>query len=66
MPQQLHQDLTVPPADALPAEHERVVGLGARVLEDRFADPEEPLHVHADPAGHPFCIFSLQEDVSGR
>jgi hypothetical protein len=20
-------------------------------------DPEEPLRVYADPAGHPFCIF---------
>jgi hypothetical protein len=27
------------------------------VLEDRFDNPEEPLYVFADPAGHPFCIF---------
>ena len=24
---------------------------------DRSDDPEEPLYVYADPAGHPFCIF---------
>ncbi len=28
-----------------------------RILLDRFDDPEEPLYVFADPAGHPFCIF---------
>ena len=27
------------------------------ILLDRFDDPEEPLYVFADPAGHPFCIF---------
>lgn len=32
--------------------------LDARVLLDRTEDPEEPLWVFADPAGHhPFCIF---------
>jgi len=24
---------------------------------DRSADPDEPLRVYADPAGHPFCVF---------
>jgi hypothetical protein len=24
---------------------------------DRTDDPDEPLYVLADPAGHPFCIF---------
>jgi hypothetical protein len=33
------------------------VALGARLLHDRSDDPEEPLRVYADPAGHPFCIF---------
>jgi len=47
----------VPTADALVAQHERAVSLGARLLFDRFDDPHEPLHVYADPAGHPFCIF---------
>jgi hypothetical protein len=27
------------------------------VLRDRSDDPDEPLRVYADPAGHPFCIF---------
>jgi hypothetical protein len=34
-----------------------VLGLGARLLRDRFDDPDEPLYVYADPAGHPFCLF---------
>lgn len=56
-PQQLHLDLTVPDKDKLDAQHERVLGIGARLLFDRSDDPEEPLRVYADPAGHPFCIF---------
>jgi hypothetical protein len=27
------------------------------MLYDRSDDPEEPLRVYADLAGHPFCIF---------
>jgi catechol 2,3-dioxygenase-like lactoylglutathione lyase family enzyme len=57
VPQQLHLDLTVPTTDELDAQHERALALGARLLEDRSGDPEEPLRVYADPAGHPFCIF---------
>ncbi|WP_020673344.1 VOC family protein [Amycolatopsis nigrescens] len=56
-PQQLHLDLTVPSAAELNAQHDRALALGARLLYDRFDDPEEPLRVYADPAGHPFCIF---------
>jgi catechol 2,3-dioxygenase-like lactoylglutathione lyase family enzyme len=56
-PQMLHLDLTVPTVDVLDAQHERVLGMGATLLFDRSADPEEPLRVYADPAGHPFCIF---------
>jgi len=26
-------------------------------LFDRSDDPDEPLFVFADPAGHPFCLF---------
>jgi catechol 2,3-dioxygenase-like lactoylglutathione lyase family enzyme len=57
VPQMLHLDLSVPTAEDLTAEHQRVLGLGARLLLDRFDDAEEPLYVYADPAGHPFCIF---------
>jgi catechol 2,3-dioxygenase-like lactoylglutathione lyase family enzyme len=57
VPQQLHLDTTVPDVAALDAQHERAVALGARLLHDRSDDPDEPLRVYADPAGHPFCIF---------
>ncbi|MGI9053208.1 MAG: VOC family protein [Ilumatobacteraceae bacterium] len=57
VPQQLHLDLTVPDAGELAAQRDRALSLGADVLLDRAADPEEPLYVFADPAGHPFCIF---------
>ena len=56
-PQQLHLDLTVPTAAELERQHDRTLALGARLLFDRSGDPEEPLRVYADPAGHPFCIF---------
>ncbi len=56
-PQQMHLDLTVPTAADLEVTHQRALALGARPLHDRSADPEEPLRVYADPAGHPFCIF---------
>ena len=57
VPQQVHLDLTVPTQQDLDTQHERVLALGGRLLEDRSGDPEEPLRVYADPAGHPFCIF---------
>jgi hypothetical protein len=57
VPQQLHLDLTVDTAADLDVHHERALALGARVLYDRSHDPDEPLRVYADPAGHPFCIF---------
>jgi hypothetical protein len=59
VPQQLHLDLTVPTAQDLLAQHERAIELGAKLLYDRLEDPEEPLRVYADPAGHPFCIFAV-------
>jgi len=60
VPQQLHLDLTVSTAHDLDAQHERALALGARLLYDRSDDPEEPLRVYADPAGHPFCIFVVE------
>ncbi|HEY0495072.1 MAG TPA: VOC family protein [Kutzneria sp.] len=56
-PQQLHLDLTVPTVEALDAAHDSALRLGARMLLDRSSDPQEPLRVYADPAGHPFCVF---------
>jgi catechol 2,3-dioxygenase-like lactoylglutathione lyase family enzyme len=60
-PQQLHLDLTVPTTEQLDAQHERALALGARLLFDRSDDPEEPLRVYADPAGHPFCILVVTD-----
>ena len=55
--QMLHLDLTVPDLASLAEQHTRALALGAAVLLDRTDDPDEPLYVFADPAGHPFCIF---------
>lgn len=57
VPQQLHLDLTVDTVDDLREQHQRALALGATLLLDRSEDPEEPLRVYADPAGHPFCLF---------
>lgn len=57
VPQQLHLDLTVASVEELQVQHERVMRLGGRLLYDRSDDPDEPLRVYADLAGHPFCIF---------
>lgn len=57
VPMQLHLDLTVPDRETLAQQHARALDLGAELLFDRTDDPEEPLFVYADPAGHPFCIF---------
>lgn len=56
-PQMLHLDLTVPGLVDLGLAHERALALGATLLLDRSDDPDEPLRVYADPAGHPFCVF---------
>jgi hypothetical protein len=57
VPQQLHLDMTVPDVEGLDAQHDRALGLGARLLLDRSDDADEPLRVYADPSGHPFCVF---------
>ncbi len=57
VPQQLHLDLAVADAGSLVEQRDRALALGAQLVLDRFEDPEEPLYVFADPAGHPFCIF---------
>lgn len=64
VPQQLHLDLTVGSIADLDAHHERALSLGARLRLDRYDDPDEPLYVYADPAGHPFCIFVTDPLVS--
>ena len=57
IPQQLHLDLTVPNIEELTRQRDRALSFGATILQDRSGDPDEPLYVLADPAGHPFCIF---------
>ena len=57
IPQQLHLDLSVRTKQDLDAQHERAISLGAKLLQDRSDDPQEPIRIYADPAGHPFCIF---------
>lgn len=57
VPMQLHVDFRVPTADALRRHRGRAEELGATLLHDRGDDPEEPLYVLADPAGHPFCLL---------
>jgi catechol 2,3-dioxygenase-like lactoylglutathione lyase family enzyme len=57
VPMQMHLDCTVASIEELHRQRERAESLGARLLSDRSDDPDEPLFVLADPAGHPFCIF---------
>ena len=56
-PQMLHLDTSVPTVEDLFVQRQRALDLGARELLDRSDDPDEPLFVFADLAGHPFCIF---------
>jgi hypothetical protein len=64
VPQQLHLDTTVPTTADLDIQHERALALGSRLLQDRSDDPEEPLRVYADPAGHPFCIIAADRPLT--
>lgn len=57
VPMQLHVDFTVPSPAELRRHRERAEKLGAELLLDRSAEPDEPLYVLADPSGHPFCLF---------
>ena len=57
VPQQMHLDTSVESVEELERQHERALALGARLRFDRTDDPDEPLRVYADPAGHLFCIF---------
>jgi catechol 2,3-dioxygenase-like lactoylglutathione lyase family enzyme len=57
VPMQMHLDSTVPSLQELERQRNRAESLGAELLLDRTDDPNEPLYVLADPAGHPFCIF---------
>lgn len=58
VPQQLHLDFRVDTVAELAEQHERALVLGATLRSDQSDDPEEPLRVYADPAGHTFCLFT--------
>jgi hypothetical protein len=60
-PQQLHLDMSVGSIAELDRQHERSLLLGARLLLDRSDDQVEPLRVYADPSGHPYCIFVMED-----
>jgi predicted enzyme related to lactoylglutathione lyase len=53
LPQQVHLDLTVPD---LEAASRQAVALGAVALTGPVDEPGSVFIVHADPAGHPFCL----------
>ncbi|GAB2543762.1 VOC family protein [Brachybacterium huguangmaarense] len=56
IPQQLHPDTVVGSRDELATVMGLALSLDAEHLLDRSDDPDEPLHVLQDPAGHPFCV----------
>jgi len=56
-PQQMHLDLTVSDLDAT---SRRAVALGAEVLAGPAEEPGSVWVVHADPAGHPFCLCTAR------
>ena len=57
VPMQLHLDFGVPNTEELERHRQRAEELGAELLLDRTADPDEALYVLADPSGHPFCLL---------
>ena len=57
VPQMFHLDTVVSSREELEVQRGRALALGATQLFDRTDDPDEPLYVFADPAGHPFCVF---------
>ena len=57
VPKQMHHDFRVPTVAELRRQRQRAEELGATLLYDRSDDPDEPLYVLADPAGHPFCVL---------
>lgn len=60
IPMQMHLDMTVAYRAALETQRARAEDLGAQMISDESADPDEPLYVFSDPSGHPFCIFVSQ------
>lgn len=61
VPMQLHLCFIVDDPDQLDSQRHRAEELGAELLLHRTEEPEEPLYVLADPAGHPFCLYAHPE-----
>lgn len=60
--QQFHLDFDAGATwDEIDAAEERVLALGARVL-DKEDDEKKDFRVYADPVGHPFCLCRIEHD----
>ncbi|MBX9362786.1 VOC family protein [Streptomyces massasporeus] len=60
--QQFHLDFDAGSTwDEIDAAEERVLALGARVL-DKEDDEKKDFRVYADPVGHPFCLCRIEHD----
>jgi catechol 2,3-dioxygenase-like lactoylglutathione lyase family enzyme len=57
VPMQMHLCFYVEDQD-LETQCQRAQALGAKLLLHRTDEPQEPLYVLADPAGHPFCLYT--------
>ncbi|NNG40965.1 VOC family protein [Flexivirga sp. ID2601S] len=57
VPKQMHHDFRVPTREELERQRARAEALGATLRFDRSDEPDEPLYVLVDPAGHPFCLL---------
>ena len=64
VPQQLHLDLSVPTLQDFETQHQRAMGLGARLRYDRSHDKEEPLRVYAEPGRTP--LLHLRRPLLSR
>lgn len=58
VPMQMHLCFFIAEPHLLETHKQRAEELGAQVLLHRTDEPEEPLYVLADPAGHPFCLYT--------
>ena len=64
VPQMFHLDTVVATKAELETQEElQALDLGATLRLDRSDDPEEPLYVFADPAGHPFSSSSAEQSA---